>query len=383
MRIVLHGGFGEKGRTCVGVETGQFRLLLDAGVKTSARGREDYWPSITPAELAATDAILVTHGHEDHVAALGWCFDHGFRGPVYMTPATRRDAALSLADYGEPGHVARLHAADVRELQVGARGMRLGPLQVVTGRAGHVEGGVWCSVADSRLRFLYCGDVVPESGVFRMDPVPACDVAAIDASYGDDATAPSARAAQIREWVDAHAGGCALPTPLYGRSLELLAILPAPVALAPGMREALAAQLRDRSWLGEDAGDVLEHKLAQAFDWHESEPLPRAALICHDGMGMAGPARAILETCMRIDHPALFTGHVPEGTLAHRMVELGKGAWIRLPTHPTVAENVAIASASNASVLLGHSCARDALERLAVHLPSLRVDTATGDRIDF
>ena len=79
MRIVLHGGFGEKGRTCVGVETGQFRLLLDAGVKTSARGREDYWPSITPAELAATDAILVTHGHEDHVAALGWCFDHGFR----------------------------------------------------------------------------------------------------------------------------------------------------------------------------------------------------------------------------------------------------------------------------------------------------------------
>jgi Cft2 family RNA processing exonuclease len=32
MRLVLHGGFGEKGRTSVGVERDGYRLLLDAGV---------------------------------------------------------------------------------------------------------------------------------------------------------------------------------------------------------------------------------------------------------------------------------------------------------------------------------------------------------------
>ena len=38
MRLDLYGGFGEKGRTCLGVESAGFRLLLDAGVKTSAHG---------------------------------------------------------------------------------------------------------------------------------------------------------------------------------------------------------------------------------------------------------------------------------------------------------------------------------------------------------
>ena len=36
MRLDLYGGFGEKGRTCLGVESGGYRLLLDAGVKISA-----------------------------------------------------------------------------------------------------------------------------------------------------------------------------------------------------------------------------------------------------------------------------------------------------------------------------------------------------------
>jgi predicted metal-dependent RNase len=44
MRLHLYGGFGEKGRTCLGVEVDGYRLLLDAGVKTSARGA-DYYPA--------------------------------------------------------------------------------------------------------------------------------------------------------------------------------------------------------------------------------------------------------------------------------------------------------------------------------------------------
>ena len=58
MRLILYGGFGEKGRTCVGVESGGYRLLLDAGVKTSARGRADYYPAIAPDALRAIDAIV-------------------------------------------------------------------------------------------------------------------------------------------------------------------------------------------------------------------------------------------------------------------------------------------------------------------------------------
>ena len=47
MRVDLYGGFGEKGRTCLGVSADGYRLLLDAGVKTSARGTRGYYPALT------------------------------------------------------------------------------------------------------------------------------------------------------------------------------------------------------------------------------------------------------------------------------------------------------------------------------------------------
>ena len=100
MRLVLHGGFGEKGRTCIGVEHDGFRMLLDAGVKTSARGADEYYPAIDAAELAATDVLVFTHAHEDHLAALGWCIEHGFAGRVLMTEQTRQEAFAVLDGYG-------------------------------------------------------------------------------------------------------------------------------------------------------------------------------------------------------------------------------------------------------------------------------------------
>ena len=100
--------------------------------------------------------------------------------------------------------------------------------------------------------------------------------------------------------------------------------------------------------------------------------LPAAALICHDGMGMAGPVgagpaagarRRAIQRCS----PA---------TCRRNTVRRGDDRptlrrWIRLPTHPTASENVALAARSGARMVLGHSCDRAALARLARHLPAL------------
>jgi glyoxylase-like metal-dependent hydrolase (beta-lactamase superfamily II) len=383
MRLTLHGGFGEKGRTCVGVEAAGYRLLLDAGVKTSARGSADYFPLITPAELRAVDAILVSHGHEDHVGALGWCLEHGFGGRIFMTAETRRETDESLAGYATPSQRERARDANVEALPVGANAWQLGPLRIATGRSGHIAGGVWCVISDGTSRFGYCGDVVPASPVFAMDPLPPCDVAALDASYADDDVPASARAAQIATWIAGHPGGCVLATPLYGRSAELLAIVPGPIALAPGMRAALRAQLSGTRWLVPEVAKLLAARLAQAADWPEDAPLPQAALLCHDGMGMAGPAQSILASARLQRHPTLFTGHLPTASPGERMVADGLATWIRLPTHPTLSENLAIARGSAAAMLLGHSCDSGSLARLARHLPALRSDVATGARIDL
>lgn len=383
MRLVLHGGFGEKGRTSVAVESDGYRLLLDAGVKTSARDRDDYYPDISEATLAATDAIVITHGHEDHVAALGWCIARGFHGRIFMTAETRREADFCLAGYALPEHQALVQQARIEPLAVGNDALALGPLRVATGRSGHIAGGVWCSVDDGRATFVYCGDVVPASPIFAMDPIPRCTAIAIDASYGDDDVSNQKRAMQVSEWIASRPMGCVVPTPLYGRSAELLAIIPGRVALAPGMREALHAQIAARHWLVDGAADLLAERLRAAVDWREGKPLPSAALLCHDGMGLSGPSRHILEMAVDQKHPTLFTGHVPANSPGERMVTEGRATWIRLPTHPTLPENVAMIAASAATTVLGHSCERAALERLARRVPSLRTDLATGEHVDL
>ncbi len=393
MRLSLRGGFGEKGRTSIAVESDGYRLLLDAGVKTSARGSPAYYPAISPAELAATDAIIVTHGHEDHVAALGWCIANGFHGRIFMTAETHRETDRALVDYASADDCERVRHANVEPLPVttstsnaaaaGCGVLALGPLQVTSGRSGHIAGGVWCAVRDAHATFLYCADVVPASPIFTMDPPPRADAIALDASYGDDDVVSSTRAAQVRSWIASQPAGCVLPTPLYGRSAELLAIVQGPIALATGMRDALAAQIGGGYWLVDGAGEALAERLRGAVDWREDTALPHAALICHDGMGMSGPSKRILEMADAQRYPTLFTGHVPANTQGERMLAAGRAAWIRLPTHPTRSENVALTTASGARIVLGHSCEPEALARLAAHLPSLRMDLATGDSLEI
>jgi hypothetical protein len=149
------------------------------------------------------------------------------------------------------------------------------------------------------------------------------------------------------------------------------------------MRQALQLQIGDPAWLSGDAAERLSQRLALAADWQTGSPLPRAALICHDGMGIAGPSREVLRLAAADAQPVLFTGHLPAGSPGERMLAAGQATWLRLPTHPTLSENIAIAADSSAKTVLGHSCERAALDRLKRHIPRLLADLATGDRLEL
>jgi hypothetical protein len=100
-------------------------------------------------------------------------------------------------------------------------------------------------------------------------------------------------------------------------------------------------------------------------------------------MGMAGPSRTILAVASAARHPVLFTGHLPAGSPGALMVAAGRADWIRLPTHPTLAENVAMAQACGARRVLGHSCEPAVLAGLAAHLPHLAAGLRTGDTLEL
>lgn len=382
MKLKVHGGIGEKGRTCIGIEQGGTRLLLDVGVDTSAPNGASYYPAIAPEELQRLDAIIVTHAHEDHVGALGWCIANGFAGRVLMTAESSAETDATLAAYATPQERALASRIEPQIIAAGEE-FRIGPLTVRTGRSGHVVGGVWCHLCADGRSISYCGDVVPASPVFPMDPLPPCELLLVDASYGEDRVPAIERGAAVRRWLAAHPQGAVLPTPLWGRSIELIALIEGPIAINASMHDPLAQQIAAAAWLRPGIAKLLSARFAAALLWEEGQPIPRATLLCDDGMGLAGPSKAALAQACESGHPVLLTGHIPKGTPAEVMLAAGKADWLRFPTHPTLPENAALAVASGASRVLAHSCNAVTAQALTSDIPKLVADLKPGDLIEI
>ncbi|QIE57697.1 MBL fold metallo-hydrolase [Pikeienuella piscinae] len=371
MSVNLCGGFGEKGRTSIAVDDGETCILLDAGIKVGAAG-DDYHPRL-PRPAERIFALFVTHAHEDHIGALPWLSERGFLGPVFMTEQTRAEMPATLAQYAQPTDLAgfRPEAMDIRLIEEG-QSVNIGGLRVTSGASGHVAGGLWFHVTGGNSRLGYAGDVVPQSTVFPMRPIPECELLILDCSYGVDTVSGPERAEAIARWIDAHPGAAVLPTPLSGRSLELIAILDGRFAIASDMRGALLQQIA-RSGRPE-----LSQRVARAEDWSPGQPLPDCALLVHDAMGQAGPSVAALEQAVADAAPVLLSGHLPEGSPGAILRAAGKADWLRMPTHPTLAENLAIWNRAGRPAALGHSCPPDALHALHSALPALDPTVQTG-----
>ena len=105
------GGFKEVGRSCMLVETNHSKILIDCGISPEpgikgvdanvAGGENKAFPYV--ANMNATindiDAVILTHGHMDHMGFVPYLYKFGYTGPVYCTPPTRDLAALLLYDY--------------------------------------------------------------------------------------------------------------------------------------------------------------------------------------------------------------------------------------------------------------------------------------------
>ncbi len=100
VRIVGLGGFGEVGRSCILIDTAESKILLDVGFAQSGFGPDAY-PHFDAPELRLDelDAVVISHAHMDHVGLAPLLYKYGYRGSIYMTPATRDIATLMLNDF--------------------------------------------------------------------------------------------------------------------------------------------------------------------------------------------------------------------------------------------------------------------------------------------
>ena len=172
-----------------------------------------------------------------------------------------------------------------------------------------------------------------------------------------------------------------MPTPLSGRSLELMAALPGPFAIHAAMRSSLETQVGAIAALLPGVSELLRRRLLDAADWTDADPLPPMPLLADDGMGEAGPSSRLLPRAGQAGFPVLLTGHLPSGSPGDLFRKAGRADWVRMPTHPTLSGNVDIWEKAGRPAALGHSCASDLLGDLQNHIPSLRTQCRTGQRI--
>ncbi len=101
IRVMALGGFREVGRSCLLVQTPHSKVLIDCGVNPATGDPTKAYPylNLTGFSLSDLDAVVISHGHMDHMGFLPYLFAYGYDGPVYCTPPTRDFMVLLQQDY--------------------------------------------------------------------------------------------------------------------------------------------------------------------------------------------------------------------------------------------------------------------------------------------
>ncbi len=134
LRIVPLGGLGEIGKNMTVIEYGDSMIIVDAGImfpENDMLGIDTIIPDYNYIldKTNHIEAILITHGHEDHVGALHHLM-HDIDSPIYATPLT-----LGLIE-GKLRQAKLLHEVDLRRIEAGET-YQIGPFKVEPFHVAH------------------------------------------------------------------------------------------------------------------------------------------------------------------------------------------------------------------------------------------------------
>jgi metallo-beta-lactamase family protein len=216
MKIHFHGATGDVTGSAYHVVTKHASVLVDCGMFQGGRKEKAKNRREARLEGGKLDAVVLTHGHLDHVGRLPILTRKGYEGPIFATKPTieiatiilRDSLALQKADLKrENRERARKHLPPLEPLfeEKDVRGLKplvqtvkynqrfeLAPgISARLVDAGHVIGSASVELTvqeDGRKKVVvFSGDLGPRGAPLVNDPVPfeKADAVIMESTYGD------------------------------------------------------------------------------------------------------------------------------------------------------------------------------------------------------
>jgi ribonuclease J len=163
VRLIPLGGLGEIGLNMMLIESGDDLIAVDCGLMfpdDELPGIDHVIPDFTYAlaRRSGFRAVVLTHGHEDHIGALPYLLREA-EVPVYGTPLTLALVAERLREHG------LAETADLRPIRPRQR-FEAGPFSIEPIRVTHsIADGIGLAIDTPAGTIVHTGD-------FKLDPTP-------------------------------------------------------------------------------------------------------------------------------------------------------------------------------------------------------------------
>jgi len=252
MEVYFHGAAGDVTGSMHLIEAAGKRILLDCGMVQGSPEADARNFAPFPFDASQIDALILSHGHIDHVGRVPRLTMAGFDGPVFTQHATADLLPIMLLDSasiqendaersnrkrkpGQPKVVPLYTRDDVRDalsqlhpLPYDTRTKILEGVEITFRDAGHILGSAIVELWADGKKLVFSGDLgMPGTPILR-DPTPVAtaDLLLMESTYGNrNHKQRSETVLELGEILDAawrDHGNVLIPAFAVGRTQELL-----------------------------------------------------------------------------------------------------------------------------------------------------------------